>query len=76
MFASAKYNHWEDDDYNRYLSDLFWDDMFDIRHHGCVRREACPSWAAEPACRRKLSERGAGAAGLGTRVGPERPMTR
>ena len=41
-----------------------------------VRREACPSWAAEPACRRTLSERGAGAAGLGTRVGPERPMTR
>ena len=27
--ASAKYNHWEDDDYNRYLSDLFWDDMLD-----------------------------------------------
>jgi hypothetical protein len=26
MFASAQYNHWEDDDYN---SDLFWDDMFD-----------------------------------------------
>jgi hypothetical protein len=24
-----KYNHWEDDDYNRYLSDLFWDDMLD-----------------------------------------------
>ena len=36
-----------------------------------VRREACPSWAAEPACRRTLSERGAGAAGLGTRVGPD-----
>ena len=27
MFASAQYNHWEDDDYNRYQSDLFWDDM-------------------------------------------------
>ncbi len=27
MFASAQYNHWEDDDYNLYLSDLFWDDM-------------------------------------------------
>ena len=35
-------------------------------------REACPSWAAEqPACRMTLSERGAGAAGLGTRVGPD-----
>ena len=34
-----------------------------------VRREACPLWAAETACRRTLSERGAGAAGLGTRVG-------
>ena len=21
--------YWEDDDYNRYLSDLFWDDMLD-----------------------------------------------
>ena len=29
MFASAQYNHWEDDDYNRYLSDLFWDDVLD-----------------------------------------------
>ena len=35
-----------------------------------MRREACPSWAAEPACRR-MCERGAGAAGLGTRVGPD-----
>ena len=40
MFASAQYNHWEDDDYNRYLSDLFWDDMFDTApDHGCVRRD-------------------------------------
>ena len=31
MFASAQNNHWENDDYTRYmyLSDLFWDDMFD-----------------------------------------------
>ena len=60
-----------DDDYNRYLSDLFWDDMLDTAPYGCVRREACPSWAAELACRRTLSERGAGAAGLGTRVVPD-----
>ena len=31
MFASAQYNHWEDDDYNRYLSEhLFWDNMLDM----------------------------------------------
>jgi hypothetical protein len=30
--SAHEYNHWEDDDYNRYLSDLFWDDMFDSRH--------------------------------------------
>jgi len=75
MFASAQYNHWEDDDYNRYLSDLFWDNMLDMAPWMRVRREACPSsWAAEPArCRRThvLSERGAGAAGLGTRVVPD-----
>jgi hypothetical protein len=68
MFASAQYNHWEDDDYKyRYLSDLFWDDMLDTAPWMRERREACPSWAAEPACRRTLSERGAGAAGLGRR---------
>jgi hypothetical protein len=67
MFASAQYNHWEDDNYNRYLSDLFWDTApWWMRE----RREACPSWAAEPRARvskdtRTLSERGAGAAGLG-----------
>jgi hypothetical protein len=27
--STTQYNHWEDDDYNRYLSDLFWDDMLD-----------------------------------------------
>jgi hypothetical protein len=37
MFASAQDNHWEDDDYNRYLSDLFWDDMLDT----------APSWMRE-----------------------------
>ena len=55
MFASAQYNHWEDDDYNRYLSEhLFWDNMLDMAPWMRVRREACPSWAAEPACRRTL----------------------
>jgi hypothetical protein len=51
MFASAQYNHWEDDDYKyRYLSDLFWDDMLDTAPW--MRESVKPAHRGRPSPRR------------------------